>query len=184
VKLPGKRTASSAADAASRQLQTLGTFLQLRAAQLSCPLSTVAICIDKGATTSKTEIVGAYSPFAQYQGGFLARVSRTKTVTETHQAVSYPLEPADQWATCVNDLGQIVGTYIDSSGVNNGYERRGGKFTTLNVPFSGATGTFHQSINDWRHLRLLRPPLWYLNLRHRRQQRGRHSRQLLRRQWR
>ena len=145
----GRRVPSSPAQAASHLAQTPETT-SYTYTFLSYPgtLSTVAICINKGATTSKTQIVGGYGPYGDYQAGFLARVSGTKTVTETYQSVSYPHEPATQWATCINDLGQIVGTYSDSSGVYHGYERSGGTFTKLNVPFSGATGTYPQSINN------------------------------------
>src|SRR5579863_1178421 len=145
----GRRAPSSPAQAASLQAQTpettsyTYTFLSYPGA-----VSTVAICINKGATTSKTQIVGGYGPYGDYEAGFLARVSGTKTVTETYQSVSYPHEPTTQWATCINDLGQIVGTYSDSSGVYHGYERSGGTFTKLNVPFSGATGTYPQSVNN------------------------------------
>jgi hypothetical protein len=148
-KFPGVRGLSPGSQAASHQKQTPGSP-SYTYSLLSYPsfLSTVAICINKGAITSKTGVVGGYGPFGDYQAGFLARVSGTKTITETYQSVSYPHEPAGQWATCVNDLGQIVGQYYDSSGVGHGYERSGGKFTTLDVPFAGATGTFPQSINN------------------------------------
>jgi hypothetical protein len=112
-------------------------------------LSTTAICINKGATTSETEIVGGYGTAPELsQAGFVARVSGTKAVTESYLSVSYPHEPAEQFAECINDSGQIVGTYIDSSGASHGYERSGGKFTPLDVPFSGATGTYPMSINN------------------------------------
>jgi len=55
----------------------------------------------------------------------------------------------DQYATCINDLGQITGWYVDTSGVVRGYERSSrGKFTALDVPFTGATGTYPISINN------------------------------------
>jgi len=153
-KFPARRAASSAARMGSRQAsQTKAPGApSYTYTLLSYPgqLSTTAICINKGAATSKTEITGGYgtAPDLLAQAGFLARVSGTKTVTETYQSVSYPHEPAGQYATCVNDLGQIVGTYVDSSGVAHGYERTGGKFTTLDVPFTGATGTTPISVNN------------------------------------
>jgi hypothetical protein len=149
-KLPGKRAASSRAHGARNQAQTPNSP-SYTYTLLNYPgtLSTSAICINKGATTSKTEIVGGYGTAAELaQAGFLARVSGKKTVTETYQAVSYPHEPAQQFAECINDSGQIVGTYIDNSGVSHGYERSGGKFSPLDVPFSGATGTYPISINN------------------------------------
>jgi len=150
AKLPGKHTSSSATHAASRQAQTPGSP-SYNYTLLSFPgtLSTAGMCINKGATTSKTEIVGGYGTAPELShAGFLARVSGTKTVTETYQSVSYPHEPAQQFAECINDSGQIVGTYIDNSGVSHGYERSGGKFSPLDVPFSGAMGTYPISINN------------------------------------
>lgn len=78
-RLPGKRAGSSASQALSRPVHNAGmAVLQLHATQLSGQLSTVAICINKGACTSKTEIVGAYGVAAElYQAGFLARASGT-----------------------------------------------------------------------------------------------------------
>ncbi len=149
-KLPGKHAASSAAQAAVHQTQTPGAPTY-NYTLLSYPgqLTTLAICINKGATTSKTEIVGGYGTATElYQAGFLARVSGTKTVTETYQSVSYPHAPANQIAECINDSGEIVGTYLDSSGFSHGYQRIGGKFSKIEVPFSGATGTFPVSVNN------------------------------------
>lgn len=151
-KLPGKHPASSTAQSARSQTQTPGSP-SYTYTLLSYPgqLTTVAICINKGATTSKTGIVGGYDdPNGDSfpQAGFLVKASGTKTVTETYQTVSYPHKPAGQEAACINDLGQIIGIYYDSSGVSHGYERSGGKFTALDVPFAGATGTVPQSINN------------------------------------
>jgi len=111
--------------------------------------STLATGINPGAITAKTEIVGGYGPDVDFtQGGFLVKVSGTKTFSETYQAVNYPHAPPNQVAAGVNDLGQIVGTYVDGSGVGHGYEKSGGTFIKLNVPFAGATGTFPQGINN------------------------------------
>lgn len=140
-KLPGKRPASTAA---SHQAKTPGSP-SYSYTLLSFPgsLGTAAISINLGATTSKIEIVGIGG-----QGGFVARVSGKKTVTETYKAVNYP-HAAEQGGTQgINDVGQIVGVYIDGSGVYHGYELSGGKFTTLDVPFTGATGTFAYGINN------------------------------------
>jgi uncharacterized membrane protein len=149
-KLPGKRTASSAAQAAAHQMLTPGSP-SYNYTLLSYPgqLTTAAICINKGATTSKTEIVGGYGSNEGFsQAGFLVKVSGKKTIAESYQVVNDPHEPAQQEATCINDAGQIVGTYLDSSGFNHGYERIGGKFTQLDVPFTGATATLPFAIND------------------------------------
>jgi uncharacterized membrane protein len=141
------RSASSPVQAASHQAQRPDTTAYAYTF-LSYPgtIFTYANGINKGATTSKIEIVGGQSNHDQ--GGFLVGVTEKKTVTEAYQAVNYPHEPLAQYATCVNDSGQIVGTYLDSSGVWHGYERSGGKFTKLDVPFAGATASFVNGINN------------------------------------
>ncbi len=62
-KLPGKRAASPATHAASRQAKTPGSP-SYTYTLLNYPgtLSTSAICINKGATTSKTEMSEATAP--------------------------------------------------------------------------------------------------------------------------
>lgn len=143
-KFPARRPAS-AAQAASHQTKTPGSP-SYTYTLLSFPgtLYTNANGINKGATSSKIEIVGEYGA-----GSFLAHVSGTKAVTETYRAVNYPhVLPTRQAANDVNDAGQIVGGYLDSSGVIHGYEFSGGKFTTIDVPFAGATGNTADAINN------------------------------------
>jgi probable HAF family extracellular repeat protein len=149
-KLPAKRPASAAAQAASHQTKTPGSPSYTHTL-LSFPgtLYTYANGINKGATSSKIEIVGGYGAAdGGAAAGFLAHVSGKKAVTETYRAVNYPHVPPQQDANDVNDAGQIVGGYVDSSGVGHGYERSGGKFTTIDVPFAGATGTGADAINN------------------------------------
>ena len=93
--------------------------------------------------TSKIEIVGIAG-----QDGILATVSGKKSVTETYKAVNYPHAAQQGGTQGINDLGQIVGIYVDGSGVYHGYERSGGKFTTLGVPFTAAIATFAYGINN------------------------------------
>ena len=150
-KLRDKRPASAASHTASHQPKTPGAP-SYTYTLLSFPgfLLTSANSINLGATTSKTEIVGGYGPPEQgnlAQGGFLARVSGTRTVTETYKAVNYPHLPQDQIALGVNDSGQIVGGYYTSADVFYGYELSGGKFTTLSVP--GGVGTLAVGINNF-----------------------------------
>jgi hypothetical protein len=151
VSTPGtKRPFSQAAKTQRREARVQGSP-SYNYTLLNFPgtLTTFAICINKGATTSKTYVVGGYGTAPElYQAGFLARVSGKKTVAESYQSVSYPHVPEEQLAECVNDSDQIVGTYLDSSGLNHGYERSGGKFIPLDVPFAGAIGTFPVSINN------------------------------------
>jgi len=148
-KLPGKRPASAAAQTASHQAKTPGspsyTFTLL---SFPGTLDTAATGLNPGATTSKIEVVGSYTAADGEAEGFLTHVSGTKTVKETYEAVNYPHEPADQGASDINDSGQIVGSYYDSSDVLHGYELSGGKFTTIDVPFAGSTYTLPCAINN------------------------------------
>jgi hypothetical protein len=148
-KLPGKNPATAAAQAASQQAKTPGapsyTYTLLN---FPGTFYTFSGGINMGVTTSKTEIVGGYGSIPQPAGGFLAQVSGTKTVKEAFEAVNDPQFGLDQGANAVNDSGQIVGYYVDGSGAVHGYERSGGKFATLDVPFAGATGTYADGINN------------------------------------
>jgi hypothetical protein len=139
-KFPGKRPASAAAQAASHQTKAPAAAYTYTLLSFPGTLDTVAVGLNPGASTSKVEIVGEYSA-----GAFLAHVSGTKIVTETYQAENYPdgATPSD-----VNDLGQIVGTYVDSSGLVHGFELSSGKVTTINVPFAGAIATYPEAINN------------------------------------
>ncbi len=47
----------------------------------------------------------------------------------------------------INDAGQIVGDYADSSGAVHGFLYSGGSYTTLDDP-SGTNGTIAHGIND------------------------------------
>jgi PEP-CTERM motif len=47
----------------------------------------------------------------------------------------------------LNNLGQVVGSYADSAGNEDGFIYSGGKYVTLNAP--GTTSTFLESINDF-----------------------------------
>jgi len=140
-KLPGKNPAAAASQAASHQTKTPGSP-SYTYTLLSFPgsLDTYAGGINLGATTSKTEIVGGAG-----EGGFLARVSGKKTVTETYKAVNYPHNSVAQTANAVNDSGQIVGQY---NNYDSGYELSGGKYTPIAVPFAGALATFPYGINN------------------------------------
>jgi uncharacterized membrane protein len=144
-KLPVAQTASPPARAATRQALTPGTS-SYAYTLLNFPgtLLTYANGINKGATTSKIAIVGGEGA----QGGFVVVVSEKTAVTEAYHPVNYPKEPLAQNAYDVNDSGQIVGQYLDSSGVCHGYELSHGTFTTIDVPFVGSTGTGASGINN------------------------------------
>ena len=51
-------------------------------------------------------------------------------------------------ANGLNALGQIVGGYFDSSGIEHGFLYYNGKFTTLNDPLATGTYDFAEGIND------------------------------------
>jgi uncharacterized membrane protein len=110
---------------------------------------TFGVALNVGATSPKVEIVGGYgnSPVLGNES-FLMYGSESKgVVTETYQSVTFP-GATEQSAFGVNDAGQIVGEYADSSGVQHGWELSGGTFTTIDVPFAGATATGANGIND------------------------------------
>ncbi len=140
-KLSGKRPAVAAVPAASHQTKTPGSP-SYTYTLLSFPgsLDTFAEGINLGATTSKIEIVGGAG-----EGGFSASGSRKKAITESYEAVNYPHSSGPQTVAAVNDSGQVVGDYDD---YEHGYERSGGTFTTIDVPFPGALGTFPYGINN------------------------------------
>jgi hypothetical protein len=141
AKTPSKNPVTTTAQATSRGTKTPGSPSYIYTL-FSFPgtFFTAANAINLGATTSKTEVVGSAG-----EGGFLAHISEKKVSNETYQAVSYPHSSGSEDANAVNDSGQIVGTY---GGYIQGYERSGGKFTTIDVPFSGAQGNFPCGINN------------------------------------
>jgi hypothetical protein len=108
--------------------------------------------INSGAASPEVELVGGIgnqaTPPLGFTGGFLVQyVATNSTTTETYEAVNIAGTIA-QAAFGVNDSGDIVGAYADSSAVLHGYLMSGGAFTTVNVPFSTATGTSPFGINN------------------------------------
>src|SRR6516225_7756300 len=63
----------------------------------------------------------------------------------TYTSIDYP-GAARSRANGINDRGDIVGIYLDSSGVWHGYLLSGGTFTTIDAPGSIQTRT--TSINN------------------------------------
>jgi uncharacterized membrane protein len=49
----------------------------------------------------------------------------------------------------INDLGAIVGTYLDSNSVAQGFLDIDGNFTTLTDPTAGTDGTYAFGISDF-----------------------------------
>ncbi len=140
---PSKFPASAAAQAASHREKAQG-IPSYSYTVLAFPgsLSTNVNGINHGVTTSRIEIVGTAAQ------GFLASVSEKKVTTEKYQALDYPHVSTEVTPIGINDSGQIVGTYIDNSDVSHGFVRNGVKFTTLAVPFAGATSTVPLANND------------------------------------
>jgi hypothetical protein len=110
---------------------------------------TYPTALNVGAKAPKVEIVGGYGDAdLLFPESFLLYGSEKKGgVTETYETVNVP-GVAQQGAFGVNDTGQIVGQYLDSSSVYHGWELSGGTFTTIDVPFNGATATIADGIND------------------------------------
>lgn len=111
-------------------------------------LATYGGSLNLGATASKQEIVSEYAatPSSTAGRGFVLDLSSSKgVVTEAFSPVNYPGSVSTS-AEGVNDSGQIVGLYTDSSGVLHGWELSGGQFTAINVPSSGWTAA--EGIND------------------------------------
>jgi len=155
-KLPGKRAGSSASQAPARPAKTPGspsyTFTLLN---FPGTLSTLAEGINLGATSSAVEIVGGINidddvvnGNGETQGGFVARVSGTKIFNETYEALNDPHIPVYQGVLGINDSGDVVGTYLDSSGEFHAYEKVGAKFTDIDVTLAGANNTTAYGINN------------------------------------
>jgi len=66
-------------------------------------------------------------------------------VTYTFTTLDVPGATKGTQASGVNNAGQIVGSYTDSSG--HGFLETGGAYTTLNDP-SATQGTFARGVND------------------------------------
>jgi probable HAF family extracellular repeat protein len=112
-------------------------------------LVTGGVAINPGAGASGLEVVGFYGAAPDFgTNSFMVRGAvRKGVINEAFEDVSFP-GASEQSAEDVNDAGQIVGGYVDSSNVFHGYELSGGVFTTIDVPFSGATGTIAEGINN------------------------------------
>jgi|HubBroStandDraft_6_1064221.scaffolds.fasta_scaffold308866_2 probable HAF family extracellular repeat protein len=111
--------------------------------------ATGGVAINLGAIPSALEVVGFYGNASVFgSNSFAVRGTVNKgVVNEAFEDVSFP-GASPQSAEDVNDKGQIVGVYLDSSNVQHGYELSGGVFTTIDVPFSGATNTAAEGINN------------------------------------
>jgi len=144
--MPGQtRPDTAKADAAKSDTPTYSYTL------LAYPgtLSTFGVGINPGAVGSNVEAVGAWLfPDGTSQTSFRAFVGGPNGMTETYQLLNDPDAPTPQQAYSVNDSGQVVGDYIDGSGIFHSYLADGNHFIPINVPFEGATGTNDPAINN------------------------------------
>jgi hypothetical protein len=111
---------------------------------------TGAYSINSGASTPRIDMVGAYGSPSQdgYGNGFLLQVGESKgTITEAFSTLNIPGETLQE-ADGINDSGQIVGNYIDSSNNAEGYLLSGGIFTPIQATSLGATSTLPEGINN------------------------------------
>ncbi len=148
--LPHKRSAFSPSSTASKTIQSAqpaGSSYTYTIFDFPGTFYTFGVALNVGATTPEIEIVGGYgdAPLLGYDSFLMYESQGKPTVTESYKNVTFPKDP-EQCAFGVNDAGQIVGEYVDSSGVYHGWELKGTKFTTIDVP--GATGTGANGIND------------------------------------
>jgi len=155
-RMPRKRAGSSARQAVVRPSTTPGsTSYTFTLLNFPGTLSTLAEGINLGATSSAMKIVGginldddAVNGNGETQGGFLARVSGAKIFSETYEALNDPHIPVYQGVLGLNDSGDIVGTYLDSSGEFHAYEKVGAKFSDIDVTLAGANNTTAYGINN------------------------------------
>ncbi|MGA7077321.1 MAG: hypothetical protein WBQ43_01990 [Terriglobales bacterium] len=149
---PHKRNSLSASSSASRTIQSAqpdGASYTYTLFDFPATFYTFGIGMNVGATTPKIEIVGGYgdAPLLGYDSFLMYASQGKKVATESYKSVAFP-KVHEQSAFGVNDSGQMVGEYLDASGVYHGWELSAGKFTTIDVPFAGATGTGTNGIND------------------------------------
>jgi probable HAF family extracellular repeat protein len=116
-------------------------------------LVTGGIAINFGTAGSGLEIVGFYGAASAFgtNSFAVAGTMHKGVVNEAFRGVSFP-GALEQSAEGVNDKGQIVGTYVDTSGDQHGYELSGGVFAVIDVPFAGATATGAEGINNAREI--------------------------------
>ncbi len=112
--------------------------------------ATYLFAMNPSATPTAAQIVGAYGPVSEEADGSGALVSLLESQgipSEAFQTVNFP-GGSQQTVSSINDAGQVVGIYTDSMGAEHGYELIGGNYTTIDVPFQGATNTTPYGINN------------------------------------
>jgi uncharacterized membrane protein len=150
--LARKRNAGSRSSAARKTIQRAkpaGASYTYTLFDFPGTFYTLGLGMNVGATVPKIEIVGGYGDASELgtESSVMYAKQGKKTSTESYKSVDFPKVP-EQAAFGVNDAGQMVGDYIDSAGGYHGWELAGGKFSTIDVPFTGATATGANGIND------------------------------------
>ena len=91
----------------------------------------------------KTRFLLAMAAFFAFVAGALAQTSTS--VTYKYTKIDFPGATSTE-ANSINNGNVIVGSYIDSSGLNHGFQFANGTFTTISFP--GAAETAVLGIND------------------------------------
>ncbi len=89
------------------------------------------------------QIVGSFNPDNTVQSGYQGYLYENSTFT----TFADPLAAFGTFAQAINDAGQIVGFYVDSSNVDHGFLYFDGVFTTIDDPL-GAQGTVATGVNN------------------------------------
>jgi probable HAF family extracellular repeat protein len=104
----------------------------------------------KGPLGTKTLFPGGFNASGEVTGSFVDaggnyHLFLDQNGTFTSFSVPFP-GVTYQFASAINDAGQIVGNYIDATGPHS-FLYSGGKFTSINVPFAGASNPSVTAIN-------------------------------------
>ncbi len=101
--------------------------------------------------TNNDTVVGYYQDSGGRTFGWRYEDGRFADITDP-LADSAPLAGGSPGGTQPIGLSrngrEVVGAYADASGLFHGFSLRGGKYTTLDVPFAGAWQTFAQGVDD------------------------------------
>jgi hypothetical protein len=153
-KLPISRVRSESAQPATKAEAADAQTYTYTLVSYPGTLNTLGVGINLGAYNGDREraeinVVGAwFFPNGLSQTGFRAHISGTNSVNENYTSLNDPRVPTPQQAYSINDFGQVVGDFIDDSGVFHSYKLDCGKFTVFDVPFAGAAGTYSPAINN------------------------------------
>ena len=104
------------------------------------------------------EVVGDYIDGSGARHGFLSNTATTSGGTTTTTYTALDVTYTDSSGTlhtavatapqAINNVGQVVGTYIDANGNEHGFLYANGSFTTLDDSTPGATATTPLAVNN------------------------------------